>query len=265
MKILSATEEKILECILNELQGNNQNNVKVEYDIFPDNLQNNIKKYLDDLKKHDYIVEYFQSLSNINIYLTQEGIDYFINKKKQLFPQNSIDLLKKLLKEENPVNYMLYLFDGLGEKEDKRLRAMMKKLKDDGYIDSSWADDVPYIIEFNEKAYELEENNFRQDTKAVNNIYNFNKSTFNNKVLINSVDNAVINNKDVTELFDKMLEVAININNGEKDLVISTINEMKENVKGPGFVEKYNAFIAAAANHMTLFAPFFPMLSTFFS
>lgn len=263
MIFLSSTEEKVLECILNEFQPNRENHVHLKYDVFPQHLLMNINKYLDALEDNDLIVNYYQTLADVDIYLTQEGIAYFINKKKHNFPKNSIDLLKQMMKVENTVDYLQALFKGLGEKDDERLRAMMRKLREEGYIISYWADNVPYHIVFNERAYELEENNFQQKVERVNNQYNFNGSTFNEKVLIHSNDSSINIHTNELELFDKMLEEARKINGEQKNLIISTIEEMKMNVKKPTFLDKYNSFIAAAANHMTIFGPFLPMLSMF--
>lgn len=263
MRILSTTEETVLACILKEYVPNNENYLQVTYDIFPEYLLINIKKYLDVLETCNFITYYCQTLSDVELYFTEEGIKYFENKKKQLFPLNAIGLLKSLMNTDNPESYMQDLFDGLGQKEDRRLRAMMRKLNDDGYINSSWASNVPYIIEFNEKAYELEENNFQQKCEDSKQVYNFNGNTFNDKVLVNSQDNSSVNKENDVEIFDKMLTIATNIGDSQKDLIISMIEEMRENTETSTFRDKYNAFITTAANHMTLFAPFIPALTMF--
>ena len=71
-------------------------------------------------------------------------------------PSNSIELLKILLTEDNPVDYMGKLFEKADDKTDNRLRAMMRNLKEKGYLISYWADNVPDGIIFNESAYSLE-------------------------------------------------------------------------------------------------------------
>lgn len=49
------------------------------------------------------------------------------------------------------------------KKTDSRLRAMMRDLKEKGYLTARWADDVPYIIEFNEKAYALQSKKLEEE------------------------------------------------------------------------------------------------------
>ncbi|MBT9779627.1 TIR domain-containing protein [Clostridium sp. MCC353] len=73
--------------------------------------------------------------------------------KETIMPSNSKELLKILLMEDNPVDYMGELFEKADDKMDSRLRAMMRDLKDKGYLTSWWADNVPYRIDFNERAY----------------------------------------------------------------------------------------------------------------
>ncbi|BDZ76436.1 toll/interleukin-1 receptor domain-containing protein [Claveliimonas bilis] len=75
---------------------------------------------------------------------------------KEIVPSNSIELLKILLLEDNPVDYMGKLFKIADDKMDSRLRAMLRDLREKGYLTSYWADNVPYKITFNESAYLLQ-------------------------------------------------------------------------------------------------------------
>lgn len=260
MIALSNVEEETLRIILDGFVVNDNNYVKVTYDIFPQYVANNIKQYLDLLKYKSLIANYYQTLSDIEIYLTPDGIKYFENKKKQLFPKNSMDLLHQLLDKDNPVEYMRYLFKDLDHKSDSRLRAMTRDLKEKGYIIASWAGNIPYSIEFNEKAYTIDEESeveMKNGTYIINNITNGNAN-------INSTDNSVRNTNisyNDAELFEKMLEVASNITEENKNDVILAIEDMKNNYNKPGLKEKYYKFIEVAANYMTLFAPFIPALT----
>lgn len=184
----------------------------------------------------------------------------FINKKKQSIPKNSMDLLHQLLEEDNPVEYMRFLFREMDNKSDSRLRAMMRDLKEKGYIITSWADNVPCFIEFNEKAYTINEENRREMQKGtyiINNITNGNAN-------INSTDNSVRNTNisyNDEKIFEKMLEVASNITEENKNDIVMAIEDMKNNYNKPSLKEKYYKFIEVAANHMALFAPFIPALT----
>lgn len=74
---------------------------------------------------------------------------------ERIMPSNSMELLKELLMEDNPEAYMAELFEKADDKMDSRLRAMMHDLKEKGYLIAYWADNVPYKISFNERAYLL--------------------------------------------------------------------------------------------------------------
>jgi|GEM_PF-990077 len=74
---------------------------------------------------------------------------------ERAIPSSSMELLNILLVEDNPVKYMQELFANADNKTDSRLRAMMRDLKEKGYLSSEWADNVPYIIDFHESAYAL--------------------------------------------------------------------------------------------------------------
>jgi hypothetical protein len=48
---------------------------------------------------------------------------------------------------------------------------------------------------------------------------------------------------------------------GEKGELLARVNELEASADSPAFATRYTDFIAAAANHMTLLAPFFPALA----
>lgn len=263
MIILSKAEEDVLWVILAHYAKNDNNFFRTKYDIFPQYISNNLGQYLESLKSKSLIASYNQMLEIVELYLTPDGIDYFVNKKKQMFPKNSMDLLHQLLNQDNPVEYMRSLFKDLDHSTDSRLRAMMRYLREEGYIKTLWADNVPYIIEFNEKAYTIDEESMREMTNGtyiVNNITNGNAN-------INSIDNSIrntnISNNEI-EVFERMLEVASSIVEDEKKDIIMAIEDMRNDLGKPTLKEKYYKFIEVAANHMTLFAPFIPVITEMF-
>lgn len=75
---------------------------------------------------------------------------------REIMPSSSMELLKILLLEDNPVDYIGKLFKKADNKMDSRLRAMLCDLREKGYLTSYWADNVPYKIIFNESAYLLQ-------------------------------------------------------------------------------------------------------------
>lgn len=207
MVVLSNVEEEVLKCILGRFIKNDNNSVKIAYGFFPQYTLDNIRSYLDALKYKSLIASYKKTMEDVEICLTPDGINYFADKKKQIFPKNSMDLLQQLLDQDNPVEYMRYLFKDLDQKLDSRLRAMMRDLRENDYIITSWADNVPYSIEFNEKAYRFNEEG---ETRMKNGTYIINNIT-NGNANINSTDNSVRNTNisyNDAKLFEKMLEVA---------------------------------------------------------
>lgn len=88
---LARAEEEILQAILEHFVTNNENVVKVSYDVFPAYALNNIQHYLEILKYNSLISSYYQTLSTVEMYLTPDGIKYFQNKKKSIFPKSAMD------------------------------------------------------------------------------------------------------------------------------------------------------------------------------
>lgn len=261
MNILASPVEETLKLILSKWKENNNNHIKVTWDIFPEYIYINIKEYLDILKYNFFITHYNRTLEDADIYLTQEGIDYFKNKKIALFPKSSMELLKSMLETESAEEYIQWLFDDLDSRRDARLRAMMKELKEKKYIETFWADDVPCEIRFCEKAYQYGENGYKEESQEkIKNAYTVEKGN----IYVGSTDSSIHitnNNSDIKDVFEKMLEVAKEIQGGDETKIIEVINEMKENSNESTFKEKYFKFMEVAANHMTTFAPFLPILA----
>lgn len=112
-----------------------------------------------------------------------------------------------------------------------------------------------------EKFIEAQINALASDNININNeikseIFSNLESTVSN---INKNKNS--NNIDIDNIFNKLIEEADKIDNNE--YIIRLINEMKERVNKPTFIEKYKEFINLAAVHMSVFAPFLPALTSF--
>jgi hypothetical protein len=97
------------------------------------------------------------------------------------------------------------------------------------------------------------------DSKPQQIVYNVNG--VNAKVNINSADNST-NNVTVnpSDVFDKLTDL-IRENIQDNSELIRLIDEMKQQQGKSGFLSNYQSFIASAANHMTLVAPFIPALT----
>ena len=67
-------------------------------------------------------------------------------------PLNSKKLLDELLQADNPTEMLCKRFENLTYKEDEVLRGIIKELRENGYINVSWANNVPYHVTINNSA-----------------------------------------------------------------------------------------------------------------
>lgn len=83
----------------------------------------------------------------------------------------------------------------------------------------------------------------------------------NSKIMVNSTDNSI--NVQITKdnMWEQLAEVIKLQCNNQSDL-LKLVIEMKGAQGTSKFKEKYQAFITLAANHMAVFAPFMPFLSS---
>lgn len=71
--------------------------------------------------------------------------------------QQSKQLLDEILKADNPADMLAKRFDGLSAKEDDELRSVIRELREQGYINVQWADNVPYHVTINNSARTYDE------------------------------------------------------------------------------------------------------------
>lgn len=100
-------------------------------------------------------------------------------------------------------------------------------------------------------------------SKSYSNRITYNINNESGRININSVDNSTNLNfslsKEDEALFSTLKELANSIENADE--ICGLVEEMRTNVGKERFAEKYNNFVQSIANHMTIFAPFIPMLS----
>lgn len=83
-------------------------------------------------------------------------------------PSNSEKLLLDIVQADNPAEMLCSLFKNASFKEDNELRGVIRELRQEGYIDVKWADNVPCFVTLNNSArvykeqfveYELKQSN----------------------------------------------------------------------------------------------------------
>ena len=72
-------------------------------------------------------------------------------------PSNSEGLLNELVQAKNPARLLCERFEKASQKEDDELRGIIRELCTEGYIDVTWADNVPYFVTLNNSARTYQE------------------------------------------------------------------------------------------------------------
>ena len=66
--------------------------------------------------------------------------------------RNSKQLLDEIMAADNPADMLAKRFDGLTNSEDAELRSIIRELREEGFINVQWADNVPYFVTINNSA-----------------------------------------------------------------------------------------------------------------
>lgn len=67
-------------------------------------------------------------------------------------PANSKQLLDEIVCADNPTEMLSERFAHTSNKEDNELRGIIQELREKGYVDVIWADDLPYLVTINNSA-----------------------------------------------------------------------------------------------------------------
>ncbi|MFK4899135.1 hypothetical protein [Lactococcus petauri] len=126
---------------------------------------------------------------------------------------------------------------------------------DRGYFDEGFSHPAHYQI----KVEKAKTPKGKTETNFYNNTNNINASG-NAKVNLNSTDHSI--NINITQeedaKFEELFSVIKSLQNSEE--LLSSAIELKETVRTETFKDKYISFMANAANHMTVLAPFISFL-----
>ena len=102
-------------------------------------------------------------------------------------PSNSEKILLALAQSDNPTQILSGIYEGASSKTRRELDGIVKELKEYGYINAIWADNMPYIVTLNNSArtygeqlaeYELQKGmQIPQETKVKTIIFISHRST----------------------------------------------------------------------------------------
>lgn len=183
---------------------------------------------------------------------TESEAEYMFQK----LPSNSKKLLDEILASDSPAKMLSARFESCSDREDDELRGMLRELREKGYVSILWADNVPYYLSINNSARTYDEQlaEYERTHSPANTVHNYNN--IGGVMILGDVNNSTI-------VFDALREIAEQLPDSAE--LKERISEMENSVRKKSFAEKYNAFIQAAANHMTLFAPLMPILTQLLS
>ena len=61
-------------------------------------------------------------------------------------------ILDEIVDADNPSAVLCQKFEGISSKEDSELRGIIKELREGGFINVTWADNIPYFVTINYSA-----------------------------------------------------------------------------------------------------------------
>lgn len=165
------------------------------------------------------------------------------NGKINCYVKGEIDIFPEDLRGELKNSFAIFNNEGLTTKFILDITGMYQ-----GYITES-----AFSYFERKQQYELGQ---KQSAIHIGDIFHIEKA---DKVYSHSTDNS-INMKNINDLFDNLVNVTRE-KIGDNKEILDAIQDMKDNVGKESFKQKLDNFIAIAANVMTIFSPFIPLLT----
>ncbi|UYY98730.1 hypothetical protein OJ967_25860 [Peribacillus frigoritolerans] len=206
----------------------------------------------DIVKRYDRVKEEFFVLNNM------------LNDKVTLEKKNG-EVFQDIKANVQPE--LIFIGDStLHIEEGDRVIRQLSNGRTEGYIVNS--SDF-YEKEFAFPAhYQLKvrkETAIEHEKHSINNYYTTNFNGNNNRFNNHSTDNStnVVSTKKEIVVFNQLREkiTELDIPSAEKEKLISEVNGLEESVGKPSFIQRYQQFVATAADHLALFGPLLPELS----
>lgn len=120
-------------------------------------------------------------------------------------PSGSKVVLDEILQSDNPVQMLSERFEGASRKEYEELRGILNELREEGFINVSWASDKPYLVNINDSARNYNEHLAEYEKKMQERAL-YNIGTINNKNINIGNGNKISNSKIVNEITQDLNE-----------------------------------------------------------
>lgn len=117
-------------------------------------------------------------------------------------PSNAEKILEEILASDNPSEMLCAKFKCISRKEDEELRSILKQLREEGYINVKWADNIPYYVTVNNAARSYKE--YVSAYKEQPTVYNINQSITigdGNAFNESTIASKIINKPDIKKTF----------------------------------------------------------------
>ncbi|MGM9549028.1 MAG: hypothetical protein ACI3V5_04205 [Faecousia sp.] len=168
-------------------------------------------------------------------------------------PSNSKKLLDEILQAEHPSDMLCQKLENISPKEDEVLRGMIRELRQEGYIDVLWADDMPYYVTIHNSArtyneqleeYEAEKAREHQHSIVTGPITSYGNLIFGNvSGSTLSVDNSV-------HEIERMIDEKGGEDAEELHDLLEEVKELIENMQTSRSVPKQKKLFQRISDHM---------------
>lgn len=254
--MLNQNEEELLDIILKKFNDNNYD-IILDHNEYPDYMKFSIKDYLNRLKAFGLISYFSVFITNgCHIVLTPLALQYFNKKggRKELFNElskNEKNLLKEIIEaNNNGENIVELLKKKLENDKDDINREMIGLLKRNGLLTLFWADDT--ILEAkltnNGKTFFEREKEFKEEMK--------NNSTYinaqNSNIFMGNIVNSSISINSTIDTIRNNIETRC-VDEEEKRELMDLLEEAKEileNYDESKHIPKRKSFFKKLLDHL---------------
>lgn len=208
--MLNSNEEELLDILISKVKNNNYE-IMIKHDEYPDYMKFSIKDYLNKLKIIGLISHFsVYIVEGCYVVLTPAAFQYYNKKgsRKELFSELATidkDFLREIIEKDNKKeNLVEFLKTKIENDSDDTIREIIGVLRSNGLLNVLWADNTicEAKLTHNGKTFFEREKNYKEEMKLNSTYINAQNSNIFMGNIVNStisINNALNNIKNDIE------------------------------------------------------------------
>lgn len=253
--MLNSNEEELLDILISKVKNNNYE-IMIKHDEYPDYMKFSIKDYLNKLKIIGLISHFsVYIVEGCYVVLTPAAFKYYNKKgsRKELFSELATidkDFLKEIIEKDNKKeNLVEFLKTKIENDSDDTIREIIGVLRSNGLLNVLWADNTicEAKLTHNGKTFFEREKNYKEEMKLNSTYIN----AQNSNIFMGNIVNSTININNALNNIKNDIETKCTSDEEKEELqeLLEEAKEIIDNYNQTNCLTKRSGFFKKLVSH----------------